>query len=105
MEAQREASIIAMTQNVTGAIKNPLSGMSKAELMADVENFAQRNDMREQVDLLKKGALTAQNPADFENIAELNDEDRNHLKTEVTHRWKHPLSLSVLPYSADLFRC
>ena len=82
-----------MTQNVTGEIKNPLAGMSKAELMADVEAFAQRNDMQEQLDLLRKGALIAQNPADFENIAELNDEDRAALRIEVTRRWKHPFQL------------
>ena len=93
VEAQRKASIVAMTQNVTGEIKNPLSGMSKAELMADVERFAERNDMMEQMDLLKKGALIAQNPADFENIAELNDDDRDHLRIEVTRRWKHPAPL------------
>lgn len=82
-----------MTQNVTGEIKNPLAGMSKTELMADVEAFAQRNGMDEQLDLLRKGALIAQNPADFENIAELNDEDRDALRIEVTRRWKHPKPL------------
>lgn len=75
-----------MTQNVTGEIKNPLSGLTKAELMADVENFARKNGMQEELDLLKKEALIAQNPADFENIAELNDEDREHLRIEVTRR-------------------
>lgn len=93
VEAQRKASIIAMTQNVTGEIRNPLAGMTKGELMTDVEAFAQRNDMHEQLDLLRKGALIAQNPTDFENIAELNDDDRDALRIEVTRRWKHPLQL------------
>ena len=36
----RRASVIAMMQNTTGEIKNPLLGLSKAQLMQDVEDFA-----------------------------------------------------------------
>ncbi len=35
----------------------------------------------------------AQNPGDFENIAELDETDRKFLREEVTHRWKHPWAL------------
>lgn len=86
----RKSSVVAMTDNVTGEIKNPLSGISKAELMADVERFAEVNDLMDEVELLKKGALVAQNPGDFENLAELDEEDRAHLRIEITNRWRHP---------------
>ena len=82
-----------MTSNNAGEIKNPLLGIPKHELMADVDRFAQQHDLMEQLPLLRKGALVAQNPADFENIAELDDPDRQCLREEVTRRWKHPRAL------------
>lgn len=35
----------------------------------------------------------AQNPANFENIEELDEADREALRREVTHRWSLPWSL------------
>ena len=84
-----------MTANDTGEIKNPLVGIPKDELLVDVEDFARRHDMVEYLPLLKKGALVAQNPADFETIEELDDEDREALRVEITRRWKHPFALFV----------
>ncbi|KAK0262690.1 hypothetical protein LTR35_017698 [Friedmanniomyces endolithicus] len=63
--AIRKASVAAMTVNVTGEIKNPLLGIPKHQLFADVDTFAQTYGMQEQLTLLRKGALIAQNPADF----------------------------------------
>jgi hypothetical protein len=40
--------------------------------------------------LLRKGALVAQNPHLFETLPELDDQDRNTLRDEITHRWRHP---------------
>lgn len=70
-EALRRESIVAMTKNVTGEIRNPLARLSKDQLMTNVESFAQKNDMMKELPLLRKGALIAQNPADFENMEEL----------------------------------
>lgn len=82
-----------MTENTTGEIKNPLVGIPKDQLMLDVEKFASKNGMTEQLPLLRKGALVAQAPFNFENIEELDDTDRNCLREEVSRRWKHPASL------------
>ncbi|KAI6851528.1 MFS transporter [Hortaea werneckii] len=92
-DAIRKQSVAAMTQNVTGEIRNPLLDIPKDQLMADVETFAERHGMSEHLPLLCKGALVAQSPADFENIPELDDADRDALRTEITHRWKHPWAL------------
>ena len=43
--------------------------------------------------LLKKGALVAQDPAGFEDLEELDEGEREWLRKEVTHRWKHPWPL------------
>lgn len=92
-DAARKQSIAAMMQNTTGEIKNPLVGIPKDELFANVQEFAEKGDMVEYVELLRKGALIAQNPADFENIAELDESDREAIRNEITHRWRHPFPL------------
>jgi hypothetical protein len=58
--------------------------------MQDVEEFAREKDLEDILPLLRKGALVAQNPAEFENIDELEEHERQNLREEVTHRWRHP---------------
>lgn len=89
----RKQSIVAMTENATGEIRNPLSGMSKGQLMADVDSFATKYGMEAEIPLLRKGALVAQAPAELENIPDLDETDRQFLREEVTHRWRHPKAL------------
>ncbi|KAJ3959835.1 hypothetical protein N0V92_003542 [Colletotrichum tropicale] len=49
--------------------------------------------MRGESSLLFKGALVSQRPGDYEDIEELNEADRDALRNESTHRWKHPTAL------------
>ena len=65
-------------------------GIPKEALLADVEHFARDQGLQEHLPLLRKGALCAQSPALFESIPELDETDREHLRVEVLHRWKHP---------------
>lgn len=58
-----------------------------------MDNYAKEYGLTDIAPLLKKGALAAQNPYDFENIPELDEEDRQHLRIEATRRWKHPFTL------------
>ncbi|EMC92365.1 hypothetical protein BAUCODRAFT_151769 [Baudoinia panamericana UAMH 10762] len=92
-DAIRRQSVAAMMNNAAGEIRNPLLGFSKDQLMDDVDVFAEKHGMQEQIPLLRKGALVAQNPTDFENIMELDDNDRQALRDEVLHRWRHPWPL------------
>ena len=55
--------------------------------------FADQHNLVEIRDLLRKGALAAQAPAAIEHIIELDEIDRQVLREEVTHRWKHPKTL------------
>lgn len=91
--AIRKRSVAAMQENVTGEIRNPLVGIPKDQLLANVDDFAQKYDLIDRIPLLRKGALVAQNPADFENLAELDDNDRQVLREEITRRWHHPWAL------------
>jgi len=74
-------------------IKNPLVGIPKEELLRDVEVYAHVHQLTEHLPLLKKGALVAQNPNQFENIEELDEEDIQVLRSEKTYRWRHPKML------------
>ena len=74
-------------------IRNPLAGIPKDQLLADVERFAHKNNLTEIKPLLLKGALVAQNPRGFEEIEELDDAERETLRREVTNRWSHPMTL------------
>jgi hypothetical protein len=61
--------------------------------MHQVDTFANDNGLQEIQPLLRKGALVAQSPADFESLKDLTEEEKQHLRFEVTHKWKHPRSL------------
>jgi hypothetical protein len=61
--------------------------------MHQVDTFANDNGLQEIQPLLRKGALVAQNPADFESVKDLTEEEKEHLRFEVSHRWKHPKAL------------
>lgn len=63
--------------------------------MKDVEEFAREKDLTDIVGYLKKGALVAQDPARVENIEMLEEEEKQHLRYEKAHKWKHPLQLYI----------
>jgi hypothetical protein len=71
-------------------IRNPLVGIPKAELLADVETFATENGLEQHLPMLRKGALVAQNPGGYDTIEELDNDDRFALHHEATKRWSHP---------------
>ena len=49
--------------------------------------------MQDMIPLLRKGALVAQDPPAFEQISELDEEEREALRNEVLHKWRAPRSL------------
>jgi hypothetical protein len=76
-------------------IKNPLTGIPKDQLIEDVERFATEFGLEEELPYLIKGALIAQSPGRIDSITELDDADRQNIREEVTHKWKHPRILYV----------
>lgn len=63
--------------------------------MRDVEEFANEKGLSDITATLKKGALIAQDPNRFEEIELLEDDERQVLRQEKNHKWKHPLALYV----------
>lgn len=51
--------------------------------------------MSDHIPLVQRGALVAQNPPAFEQIAELEDSEREALRNEVLHKWRQPKALYV----------
>jgi hypothetical protein len=93
-EARRRQSIKELTENLEGEIRNPLKGIPKAQLLENVTRWhAEKGLGSDVLPLLKKGALVAQNPAQFEDIAELSEDEKESLRREITHRWSHPWPL------------
>lgn len=71
-------------------ICNPLLGYTRAELRAQVEQFCSQHDFPDKVDVFYRGALAAQNPQTYNDVEELTDDDKFHLRREVTHKWHLP---------------
>lgn len=63
--------------------------------MRDVEEFAAEHGLNDIIPELKKGALVAQSPADFDRLDEITQEEKDELRFEVLHKWKHPAKLYV----------
>jgi hypothetical protein len=71
-----------------------LKGIPRETLFENVTRFQQEKGLPEDIlPLLKKGALVAQEPAAFESLEDLDEDEKRALKEEVTHRWKHPWPL------------
>ncbi|KAI1138338.1 hypothetical protein F5Y05DRAFT_36235 [Hypoxylon sp. FL0543] len=64
--------------------------------MRDVEAFAHEKNLVEYIPLLRKGALVAQNPHDFEDLdgdEALDEAEKLALNNEIHHRWRMPARL------------
>lgn len=71
-------------------IKNPLTGIPKDQLLADVEQYAHQHGLVDELPILRKGALVAQSPFLVHELEELDEDDKRIIEEERTHRWRHP---------------
>lgn len=94
--SEQVPSANASFENINAKLKNPLAGLTHAQLIADGESFAKSHDLGHLTELFQKGALVAQNPLAFETLPLLTDEDKEVLRREVTHRWDQPKMLYYL---------
>ncbi|KAK3196484.1 hypothetical protein K4F52_000366 [Lecanicillium sp. MT-2017a] len=80
-------------------LRNPLTGMSKEDVLKDVDSFVDEKGLSEFREDFRKGALVAQvgNIEDaFETIEGLTEEEKGVLRLEKSHRWKQPFTLYFL---------
>lgn len=87
---------IDLSHNLEGKIKNPLAGIPRHELMAQVEEFAAEKGLTEYTQYFKKGALVAQDPDNYQEIRgeqRLDDVEISALQKEMSHKWRVPKML------------
>lgn len=82
-------------------LRNPLAGMSPADVLADVDAFVDEKGLQAYRDEFHKGALLARvamRPTGFESIPDssLPEDDKVVLREEITHRWRQPFMLYFL---------
>ncbi|KAK2779815.1 hypothetical protein FQN52_000248 [Onygenales sp. PD_12] len=82
--------------------ENPLAGVSRDVLMADVERFCHEYDLKDHIDAFRKGALVAQSPQDAFELPELNEDEKEALRRETTHKWSQPWALYYLTAMASV---
>ncbi|KAI4914095.1 hypothetical protein J4E90_005816 [Alternaria incomplexa] len=92
-EQKRKESVARLTANLEGEIRNPLVDIPREQLLANVHDFATEHQLTDVEPLLVKGALLAQSPALFEDLEELDENDRTAIREEITHRFKLPRTL------------
>jgi hypothetical protein len=86
-------------------IKNPLAGIPHAVLLQNVETFAQEKGLMDHLPLLQKGALVAQNPANYEDITgqhALTAQEVDDLRDEVLHKWRQPWALYLTIFTCSI---
>ncbi|KAF1960445.1 hypothetical protein CC80DRAFT_583125 [Byssothecium circinans] len=86
-------SSVDYTHNVNAKIINPLGGIPRDTLRHKVNSFCDSWGFQEKRDIFWKGALAAQNPNTIEGLTELDEDDKYHIRREVTHRWHLPKDL------------
>lgn len=75
-------------------IINPLEGLSRHHLLNNVDAFVAEKGLPDR-EVFRKGALIAQDPDNFENLADLDEDDKEVIRYERAHKWSHPLTLYV----------
>lgn len=84
---------IDLNNNTTAKIQNPLAGVPREQLMCDVDAFAVKHRLADISELLKRGALVAQDPINFEDVDGLQRDERESLRDEVEHKWRQPKAM------------
>ncbi|PWZ03782.1 hypothetical protein BCV70DRAFT_154200 [Testicularia cyperi] len=85
-----------------GSVNNPLTGIPKDRLLADVTAFAEEKGLIEHLEDLKKGALLAQRPADYIHLDELDQSEKDAVAHEYSHKWSHPFILYLTIFTCSI---
>lgn len=95
----------AMSKNLEAKIRNPLEGIPYDQLMRDVEEFAREKELEDHIDVLRQGALVAQNPTGFRDITgpeALSESQIDVLQNELDHKWRMPKQLFLTIFTCSI---
>ncbi|KAE9401625.1 hypothetical protein BT96DRAFT_991975 [Gymnopus androsaceus JB14] len=93
---ERASSDTDSFRNLNAKLANPLAHISHEQLMEDAKIFAETHGLEELVVEFQKGALVAQDPSQFEALTQLDEEDKDVFRREITHKWDQPITLYYL---------
>ncbi|OJJ51536.1 hypothetical protein ASPZODRAFT_163358 [Penicilliopsis zonata CBS 506.65] len=85
--------VVELANDLAAKIRNPLAELSRTQLLYEVESFAAEFQLGEILPQLRKGALVAQDPASFESVPGLTEDEAVAIRNEVLHKWRQPLAL------------
>ncbi|KAJ5731788.1 uncharacterized protein N7483_006296 [Penicillium malachiteum] len=84
---------VSLQNNLSAKIKNPLADLTEEQVLRDVEEFSQKHELLDILPELRKGALVARDPGNFESVPGLTETEITALQDEVLHRWRQPRAL------------
>ncbi|KAK5729415.1 hypothetical protein LTR17_011945 [Elasticomyces elasticus] len=93
-EIRRHSAVgsVDLNKNLDARVSNPLADIPYEELLHDVEVFAREKGLEDKLELLQRGALIAQDPANFEAL-DLEEDEKDAIRHENAHKWSHPWKL------------
>ncbi|KAK6083631.1 hexose transporter [Seiridium cupressi] len=94
-KGRRHSTVAAedINENINARISNPLKGLPQEEVFARVEEIVETSGLQAEREMLRKGALVAQEPEKYEEIKgeyALTTEEIDWLRLEVSHKWRVP---------------
>lgn len=95
----RRASVASRKASVAAKLRNPLTGMSEEDCIADVDQWCEEKGLSEHQAVFRKGALLArvnQRSDGFEYLDAISEEEKAALREEVEKRWSQPFMLYFL---------
>lgn len=101
LNGRRKSSVLGGDRRGSTAalLRNPLSGMTTEEILADVEVFCDEKGLAEHKEDFRKGALLAQvqnTKGAFEHIELISEDEKSFLRREETNKWDQPFMLYFL---------
>lgn len=84
---------------VAAKLRNPMIGLSEADVLADVDRWVELKGLQDHREAFHKGGLIArvQHREDaFEEISILSEGEKQILRDEIVHKWRHPFRLYFL---------
>lgn len=95
----RRGSFRMRQPSVSAQLRNPLAGKTESDVLRDVDQFVTEKGLDEFREDFQKGALLARvvnREGGFEHVTQINEEEKEILRYEQTHRWKQPFMLYFL---------
>ncbi|KAJ8086941.1 hypothetical protein AAF712_013340 [Marasmius tenuissimus] len=83
-------------------LANPLAGLNDKQILEMADKFARDNGLEDIQEVLRKGALVSRDPAHFEGISSLTEEEKVALRREWTHKWHLPRQLWLLVVACSM---